>query len=155
MLYTRQSSGVGEVISPLNAEQMTALMVETVTTGTGRAARLEERPTAGKTGTTQDYHDAWFVGFTADLVCGVWIGNDDNAPMVHATGGALPARIFHAFMASAEAGLPVRPLAGMLSVAATEPDQTPPDPSAPLTTAGKPDAIEGLINRLFGSGGGT
>ncbi|MCF7643720.1 hypothetical protein, partial [Acinetobacter johnsonii] len=77
--------------------------------------------TAGKTGTTQDFHDAWFVGFTADLVCGVWIGNDDNSPMAHATGGTLPARIFHAFMTEAESGLPVRPLVGSLAVAAAEP----------------------------------
>ena len=59
---------------------MTRLMVEVPTTGTGKAARLDERPTAGKTGTTQDFHDAWFVGFTADLVCGVWVGNDNSAP---------------------------------------------------------------------------
>ena len=83
---------------------MTQLMVATVTTGTGKAARLDERPSAGKTGTTQDFRDAWFVGFTADLVCGVWIGNDDNAPMVHATGGGLPAHMFKAFMESAETG---------------------------------------------------
>jgi membrane peptidoglycan carboxypeptidase len=73
-------------------------MQEVTATGTGRAARLEDRPTAGKTGTTQDFRDAWFVGFTADLVCGVWIGNDNNAPMRKATGGTLPARIFHSFM---------------------------------------------------------
>ena len=68
-------------MSPANDAAMTRLMVETVTTGTGKAARLDERPSAGKTGTTQDFHDAWFVGFTADLVCGVWIGNDNAAPM--------------------------------------------------------------------------
>ena len=92
--------------------QMTRLMQEVTATGTGRAARLEERPTAGKTGTTQDFRDAWFVGFTADLVCGVWIGNDNNSPMRKATGGTLPARIFHAFMSEAEETMPVRPLAG-------------------------------------------
>ncbi len=87
VLYARESSGLGAVVSPTNAAQMTRLMAETVTSGTGRAARLDGRPTAGKTGTTQDFRDAWFVGFTADLVCGVWIGNDNNAPMLHATGG--------------------------------------------------------------------
>ena len=61
-------------------------------TGTGRAARLGDRPSGGKTGTTQDYRDAWFVGFTADYVCGVWIGNDDNSSMRKATGGCLPAQ---------------------------------------------------------------
>ncbi len=157
VLYQRQSSGIGEVMSPLNAAQMTRLMVETVTTGTGKAARLEGRPTAGKTGTTQDFHDAWFVGFTADLVCGVWIGNDDNAPMAHATGGTLPAKIFHAFMTSAEEGLPVRQLAGSVTVAAVEPKAAAtPDgtqPIEPATPEKKPETIEGLINSLFGGGG--
>ncbi len=99
-------------MSPENAAAMTGLMVETVSTGTGKAARLDERPSAGKTGTTQDFHDAWFVGFSADLVCGVWIGNDNNAPMKHATGGGLPARIFKNFMETAEVGVPVKPLVG-------------------------------------------
>ena len=66
-------------------------MVETVTTGTGKAARLDERPSAGKTGTTQDFHDAWFVGFTADLVTGVWVGNDNSTPMHKAQASPPPA----------------------------------------------------------------
>ena len=102
VLYARRPSGLGAVMSANDNMQMTRLMSEVTATGTGKAARLEERPTAGKTGTTQDFHDAWFVGFTADLVCGVWIGNDNNAPMLKATGGTLPARIFHAFMTDAE-----------------------------------------------------
>jgi penicillin-binding protein 1A len=150
VLFARHGEGAGQVIAPENLAQMTGLMVESVTTGTGRAARLADRPTAGKTGTTQDYHDAWFVGFTADLVCGVWIGNDDNAPMRKATGGGLPARMFHNFMVSAEAGLPVRPLAGNLAVAASE----PPDGNAarPPAPQSKPDDLESLINRIFGGG---
>ncbi|MEI9885683.1 MAG: PBP1A family penicillin-binding protein [Rhizomicrobium sp.] len=157
VLYTREGSGLGQVIAPVNAAQMTRLMVETVTTGTGRAANLDGRPTAGKTGTTQDFHDAWFVGFTADLVCGVWIGNDDNAPMKHATGGTLPARIFRSFMTNAEAGLPVRPLAGTLAVAAATGSEPPPDDAVPPSEPDarpqqKPDAIGGLIDKIFGSG---
>ena len=104
VLYAREGSGHGRIVSEENTREMTQLMVATVTSGTGKAARLDERPSAGKTGTTQDFRDAWFVGFTADLVCGVWIGNDDNAPMVHATGGGLPAHMFKAFMESAETG---------------------------------------------------
>ena len=150
LLYTRHGAGPGDVISAENVGRMTTLMVESVTTGTGRAARLAQRPTAGKTGTTQDYRDAWFVGFTADLVCGVWIGNDNNAPMRRATGGGLPAHIFRNFMEAAEAGLPVKPLAGDIAVAAREPtaNETPPPPRP----TSKPDDIESLINRLFGNG---
>ena len=136
--------------------QMTRLMLEDRATGTGKAARLDERPTAGKTGTTQDFHDAWFVGFTADLVCGVWIGNDNNAPMKKATGGTLPAHIFHAFMTEAEQGLPVRPLAGTaLMASATEAAAT--DDAAPATEEQKPDekksqpdALDRLLNSIFG-----
>jgi len=107
LLYMRKGSGPGRVVSAENAAMVTRLMVETVTTGTGKNARLDERPSAGKTGTTQDFHDAWFIGFTGDLVCGVWIGNDDSSPMIHATGGVLPAHIFKNFMEAAETGLPV------------------------------------------------
>jgi penicillin-binding protein 1A len=150
ILFTRHGEDASPVIAPPNLAQMTGLLVESVTTGTGRAARLADRPTAGKTGTTQDYRDAWFVGFTADLVCGVWIGNDDNSPMRRATGGGMPARIFHNFMTAAEAGLPVKPLAGNIAVAATDTQAagaTPPPPPA-----SKPDDLESLINRLFGGG---
>ncbi len=111
VLYERQGSGIGRVVSERNAATMTEMMEGTLVSGTGRAGHLEDRPSAGKTGTSQDYRDAWFIGFTADYVCGVWIGNDDNMPMNKATGGGLPARIFKAFMSVAEADLPSRPLA--------------------------------------------
>jgi penicillin-binding protein 1A len=150
ILYAHKPPSFGGVMSANDNMQMTRLMEETVATGTGKAARLEDRPTGGKTGTTQDYHDAWFIGFTADLVCGVWIGNDNNAPMVKATGGTLPARIFHAFMTDAEAGLPVRPLVGSTLVASAEapPDQV--QTAAPEGATKKPDALQKLINGLFG-----
>jgi penicillin-binding protein 1A len=139
VLWTRNAPGLGRVISVQNDAQITQLMMETVRTGTGKAARLDERPSAGKTGTTQDYHDAWFVGFTADLVTGVWIGNDDYKPMVKATGGGLPAHMFKTFMEQAEAGKPVKPLAGAAS-AVTDPNATPANPDQP-----------GLIDRLIDS----
>jgi penicillin-binding protein 1A len=81
-----------------------------VTSGTGRSALLDGHEAAGKTGTTQDYHDAWFVGFTADYVTSVWVGNDDSSPMRGVTGGTLPATIWHAVMTSAEKDLPATPL---------------------------------------------
>jgi 1A family penicillin-binding protein len=80
--------------------QILELLSEAVQLGTGRAARLDV-PVFGKTGTTQDHRDAWFVGFTRDLVVGVWVGNDDNAPMDGVTGGGLPAEIWRSFVANA------------------------------------------------------
>jgi penicillin-binding protein 1A len=148
VLYERKVSTIGAVMSANDEMQMTRLMTEVTATGTGKAARLEDRPTAGKTGTTQDFHDAWFVGFTADLVCGVWIGNDNNAPMLKATGGTLPARIFHAFMSDAEQGLPARPLVGTTLVASVAP--TADQPAAPADEKSKPDTFQKLLNGLFG-----
>ena len=146
VLYTRPRSDLARVMSAANDVALTSLMVETVTTGTGRAARLDERPSAGKTGTSQDFRDAWFVGFSADLVCGVWIGNDDNSPMVHATGGTLPARIFKAFMKDAERGLPSKPLPGTLVANARA--------SVLPTTSTRPhqdDDLSQLLKDLFGT----
>ena len=152
ILYEHGPSEIGAVVSPTNEMEMIRLMSQVTATGTGKAARLEERPTAGKTGTTQDFHDAWFVGFTADLVCGVWIGNDDNSPMIKATGGTLPARLFHSFMSEAEQGLPARPLTGSTLVASAEqPVQMPETTvSEPSREKSKPDAFEQILNGLFG-----
>jgi penicillin-binding protein 1A len=88
------------VIDPAIDDTMLRLMVAVVARGTGAAARID-RPAAGKTGTTQDYRDAWFIGFTRDLVVGVWLGNDDNSSMNKITGGSLPTQIWHDFMVSA------------------------------------------------------
>jgi penicillin-binding protein 1A len=153
MLFQRKPSGSNTVMSASDNMQMTRLMTETVTTGTGKAARLQDRATAGKTGTTQDFHDAWFVGFTADLVCGVWIGNDNNAPMVKATGGGLPARIFNGFMTEAEQNLPPRPLVGSTLVASAEqlqPDQVTAGAPVEDDKPKKPDAFQRILNGLFG-----
>ena len=119
ILYTRKGSGVGRVVAVAQEAAMTNMLRETVVSGTGRGAALAERAVAGKTGTSQDYRAAWFVGFTADLVCGVWIGNDDGRPMNRATGGGLPARVFKSFMTEAETGLPARPLPGAGTVVAS------------------------------------
>jgi len=73
-----------------------------ITAGTGTGANIG-RPAAGKTGTSQNWRDAWFIGFTPDLLAGVWVGNDDNRPMNKVTGGSLPAAIWRQFMTGAEA----------------------------------------------------
>ena len=134
VLYQRREPGLGRVMSEEHDADMTEMMMGTVTEGTGRAAALSGRPVAGKTGTSQDYHDAWFVGFSADYVTGVWIGNDSGASMKNATGGGLPARIFKAFMSDAELGIPARPLIGMTLFGTEEPpaqDEGPAEPAEP------------------------
>ena len=109
VLWRRTGEGPGRVIDPEIAGEMNRMLMGVLQHGTGKSAQLD-RPAAGKTGTTQDFHDALFVGYTADLVAGVWFGNDDNAPMRNVTGGTLPARTWKAFMVQATQGMPVRPL---------------------------------------------
>jgi penicillin-binding protein 1A len=82
--------------------------------GTGRRAALPDRPVAGKTGTTQDFRDAWFIGYTSDLTAGVWVGNDDGKPMKRTTGGSLPAEIWKQIMRVANAGMAPSALPGTI-----------------------------------------
>jgi penicillin-binding protein 1A len=109
VLYRRQGGGPGRVISETVDRELNQMLAAVVESGTGRAALLD-RPAAGKTGTTQDFHDAWFIGYTADLVAGVWVGNDDAGPMKRVTGGSLPVRIWHDFMVAGVADQPPRAL---------------------------------------------
>ncbi|MEB3205732.1 MAG: PBP1A family penicillin-binding protein [Vampirovibrionales bacterium] len=98
-LYEAQPRQDG-VLSSKTAQTMTQMLVEVITHGTGKAAQIN-RPVAGKTGTSDDHRDAWFVGYTPSVVAGVWMGNDDNTPMPKGTsGGGVPARIFARFMSS-------------------------------------------------------
>jgi penicillin-binding protein 1A len=83
------------VVAPEDAAAMRHMLEAVVARGTGRAAAVPGRVVAGKTGTTQDFRDAWFVGFTGSLVLGVWLGNDNATPMEEVSGGSLPARLFH------------------------------------------------------------
>jgi penicillin-binding protein 1A len=86
---------VARVLDADIAAMMARMLAAVVSHGSGRAAALPGRSVAGKTGTTQDYHDAWFIGCTGGVIVGVWLGNDDNKPMNNVTGGSLPARLFH------------------------------------------------------------
>lgn len=106
-----QEGGMGErVISENAARQLIAMMNRVIDGGTGGRARLPDREAAGKTGTTQAARDAWFIGFTADYVVGVWMGYDDNTPLSGVTGGGLPAEIWREVMVRVSEGLPPRPL---------------------------------------------
>ncbi len=150
ILYARKAPGHDAVMTANDNIQMTRLMMQTLATGTGKAGRLADRDSAGKTGTTQDFRDAWFVGFSADLVTGVWIGNDNNAPMIKATGGGLPARIFKNFMDDAGKNLTPRPLIGTTLVASAEQVVAQDAPEQPQDEKSRPDAFQRILSGLFG-----
>ena len=99
-LYTRPAAAPQPASDPAARAAMIDLLASVVREGTAKAARIAG-PSAGKTGTTQDYRDAWFIGFTPELVVGIWVGNDDNTPTRGVTGGALPAAIWHDFVTRA------------------------------------------------------
>ena len=110
LLYQRKGSSNGRIIEPQYVAMMNAMMQETLLTGTARKAELPGWQAAGKTGTSQDWRDAWFVGYTSHLVAGVWLGNDDSSPTKKTSGGNLPVEIWSRFMKVAHAGVPVAAL---------------------------------------------
>ncbi|MGZ5897553.1 MAG: transglycosylase domain-containing protein, partial [Xanthobacteraceae bacterium] len=107
VLYTRNEQQLGRIIEARYVGMMNTMMQQTLTIGTAHKAALPGWPAAGKTGTSQDFRDAWFVGYTSHLITGVWIGNDDNSPMHKATGSGLPVDIWSRFMKAAHQGVPV------------------------------------------------
>ncbi len=111
VLYARAGGGPGRLVAPRAVEDMTDMMAATIAWGTGKAAN-PGRPAAGKTGTSQDFRDAWFVGYTAEVVAGVWLGNDNDAPMDRVSGGSLPAALWGRVVARALQAVPSRPLPG-------------------------------------------
>ncbi|MFL9823644.1 transglycosylase domain-containing protein [Rhodoplanes sp. SY1] len=137
VLYARPSSMLGRVIEPASVAMMNQMMRETVRVGTARGAgsAVPGWPVAGKTGTSQDFRDAWFVGFTGHLVTAVWFGNDDNSPTKKMTGGGPPVEAWSKFMRSAHDGVPVADLVGLSGTTAT----LPPPASTPAA-AGNPGA---------------
>ena len=109
VLYRRRPVKADPLVSKEIVNSMQSMLVNVVKTGTGRRARLD-RPVAGKTGTSQGFRDAWFIGFTAELATGVWLGNDDSSPMKQVSGGKIPAQMWRNFMMDALQGEPVRRL---------------------------------------------
>jgi penicillin-binding protein 1A len=139
-LYTKTGGG-GEFTGQLAASRamMLDLLQGVVNEGTGKAARLPNVPVAGKTGTTQEYRDAWFIGFTPDIVVGVWVGNDDNAPTNRVVGGDLPVNIWRDFVGRA---LPIISKASP-QLARRSPDtpNTVNAPGSPVPGTGVPVAV--------------
>ncbi|MGY3449420.1 transglycosylase domain-containing protein [Bradyrhizobium sp. USDA 4353] len=175
LLYMRQNEQAAQVIEPRNVAMMNQMMQETLISGTAKKAEIPGWVAAGKTGTSQDFRDAWFIGYTARLVTGVWLGNDDNSPTKKATGGGLPVEVWTRFMRSAHQGVPVAALpnaqgSGLVPTLAqiasqiTAPPAPAPAPnaayaarsSAPSPGRGniRPEPAAGLdgwlVDRLFG-----
>jgi penicillin-binding protein 1A len=117
VLYKRQRPPEETVVSAQHAGALNDMLNAALIFGTGKNAGLPLHPACGKTGTAQDFRDAWFVGYTAHLVAGAWVGNDDRHPMKRVTGGTLPAKLWREVMLIAHEGLSPLPLPG------TEPDR--------------------------------
>lgn len=139
LLYQRRAANNGRVIEPQYVAMMNAMMEETLLTGTARKAELPGWQAAGKTGTSQDWRDAWFVGYTSHLVAGVWLGNDDGSATKKVSGGNLPVEIWSRFMKAAHQGVPIAglPLGDWRNADVTSPD---PLPIAPVPVAAAPTA---------------
>jgi penicillin-binding protein 1A len=173
VLYMRPADPLGQVIDPQYVAMMNTMMQETLLSGTAHKAELPGWMAAGKTGTSQDFRDAWFIGYTSNLVTGVWLGNDDNSPTRKATGGGLPVEIWTRFMKAAHQGVTPAPLpasqppGGLLTtIAQAVTPAVPPSlpsavgtrtaPASPARTSSRPEASSGLgldgwlVDRLFG-----
>ena len=146
ILYTRSGSGPGRVVTAHDASVMNAMLAGVIETGTGRRAAID-RPAAGKTGTSQNFRDGWFVGFTADLVAGVWMGNDNGSAPKKLTGGGLPAMVWRDVMLSAHKGMPARSLFGTRVIDLPTQQKTLPDPQ----NGGQSGGLMDLLSDFFKS----
>jgi penicillin-binding protein 1A len=154
ILFAHAPQSLGRIIEGRYVAMMNSMMRETLLMGTAQKAQLPGWPAAGKTGTSQDFRDAWFVGYTSHLVTGVWLGNDDSSPMRKATGGGLPVEIWSRVMRAGHQGKAVAALPGLAggaTVASALPGMPVPDPPG---TVAAPPAARGLdgwfLDRLFG-----
>ena len=114
VLYMRRNESGARVIDANAVGMMNVMMRETLVSGTARKAEIPGWSAAGKTGTSQDFRDAWFIGYTSNLVTGVWLGNDDNSPTRKATGGGLPVEVWTRFMKAAHQNVAPSPLPGSM-----------------------------------------
>jgi penicillin-binding protein 1A len=128
LVYARPTQPLGRIVGARFVAMMNQMLHETLASGTARKADLPGWPAAGKTGTSQDYRDAWFIGYTSHLVAGIWLGNDDNSPTRKATGGGLPVEIWSRFMKAAHQGVVPTSLPGLGGESWTASAARPPAP---------------------------
>ena len=154
VLYQNIPAGPGQVVAPEHVAMMNDMLSTAIQIGTGKRARLDGWDVAGKTGTTQSNRDAVFVGYSANLITGVWLGNDDNSPMQGVGGGSYPAEIWSKFMTRAHQGLTPTDLPGRNGVTIMNPAETPATPQQETNQppADRPRTLVDLINQLFGNG---
>ncbi len=123
LIYSRKPYPAATVLEPRVAGDMNEMLARVVTHGSGRRAEIENWEVAGKTGTSQNWRDAWFIGYTNSLIAGVWLGNDENEPMSRVTGGTLPAQVWHDAMAQLLQDYEPEPLPGVDEEDDLNPDQ--------------------------------
>jgi penicillin-binding protein 1A len=162
VLYVRHQQPLGRIVDDRYVGMMNTMMEQTVENGTAHAASLPGWQAAGKTGTSQDFRDAWFIGYTADLVTGVWLGNDDGSPTKKVTGGGMPVAIWSQVMRSAEQGATPSLLpggsSGLFSSAGIFGSSSAPTPPSGIPNATRANApaqqsrgLDGwLLDNLFG-----
>jgi penicillin-binding protein 1A len=151
-LYAHANAPLGRIVEARYVGMMNTMMQQVLLSGTARGANLPGRQAAGKTGTSQDYRDAWFVGYTSHMVTGIWLGNDDNSPTKRAVGGGLPVEIWSRFMRVAHQGVAPAPLPGLESGGWLEPSPQPPAPIGPAASNryGQPYAQQSTRQRSSG-----
>lgn len=156
VIYERSGDGLGQAMSNRDLGSMNSMMRAVVTEGTAKKAQIPGFDIAGKTGTSQDYRDAWFVGYSSYLVAGVWLGNDDNSPTKTVTGGSVPAAIWKDVMEVAHANLSPAPLPGYIEEQpeATDPYLVSQDDNMDYGSDEEfetPRRKKGFFERIFGS----
>jgi len=159
-LYGHANQTLGRIVDARYVGMMNTMMHETLASGTARRADLPGWLAAGKTGTSQDFRDVWFIGYTSHLVTGIWLGNDDNTPTKRAVGGGVPVEIWSRFMKTAHQGVTPAPLPGLSGGWFSAPPLAPPAPVTDDTGAGAAAERGGprngggldfwLLDKLFG-----
>jgi penicillin-binding protein 1A len=154
-LYARATQTLGRIVDTRYVAMMNSMLHETLVSGTARRADFPGWLAAGKTGTSQDFRDAWFIGYTSQLVTGVWLGNDDNSPTRKATGGGLPVEVWSHFMKTAHQGVAPSVLPGLSGGGWTAAPQGNNGAGAPPNGGGTHQSDQGgldtwLLDKLFG-----